>query len=66
MKTSKKRSIKETAKTPKNKKLKTHDENKMNEQKKEVAQQKDKEDDNDFQRVFMDNFYSSGFYNHSF
>jgi len=66
MKASKKRSIKETAKTPKtlkNKKLKTQDANKE-----VVAQQEDnkKADDDDFQSVFMDNFSSSGFFNHSF
>jgi Sec-independent protein translocase protein TatA len=71
MKASKKHSIKETAethKTLKNKKLKTQDANKE-----VVAQQEDNKkkaddeaDDDDFQSVFMDNFSSSGFFNHSF
>jgi len=68
MKTSKKRSqpkdnTHDGDKKDKNKKLKTQDANKE-----VVAQQEDnkKADDDDFQNVFMNNFSSSGFFNHSF
>jgi hypothetical protein len=65
MKESKKRSqAKDKTDKKENKKDKT--DKKENKHKKPKTSQSDDEAEDDFQRVFKDNFSSSGFFNHSF